>query len=98
LPTSFAPGGVVVREFGKNGGGRARKAFFLKKEAKTFEWLSRTRRQRIPNFEKFFGSFFQKRTAFFPRISPTKQVRKIRVRRQRQIREARPLFTVKLAR
>jgi hypothetical protein len=40
-------------------------AFFLKKEAKTFaNWCARcsTAHTKSP---KFFGSFFQKRTAFF---------------------------------
>jgi hypothetical protein len=43
----------------------ARKRFFLKKEAKTFAyWCARVAAFTCYN-QKFFGSFFQKRTAFF---------------------------------
>jgi hypothetical protein len=51
------------------------KRFFLKNEAKTFanwRWLP-WRRQ--PQVEKFFGSFFQKRTASFPScLTPPNQL------------------------
>jgi hypothetical protein len=39
--------------------------FFEKKNQKTFDPWSRCRRHRAPKVKKFFGSFFQKRTAFF---------------------------------
>jgi hypothetical protein len=43
-----------------------RKRFFLKKEAKTFvHWRTRCSNAH-PNKQKFFGSFFQKRTASLP--------------------------------
>jgi hypothetical protein len=48
------------------GDARARKRFFLKKEAKTF--TTSGMRQLITahvKWQKFFGSFFQKRTASF---------------------------------
>jgi len=40
-----------------------RKRFFLKKDAKTLAWLSRTRQKVHDSVQKFFGSFFQKSTA-----------------------------------
>jgi hypothetical protein len=44
--------------------------FFEKKNQKTFARLSRSSRQRKLEWEKFFGSFFQKRTAFSAEPSP----------------------------
>jgi hypothetical protein len=42
---------------------KGRKRFFLKKEAKTFFHSGARRRPSAPlNRQKFFGSFFQKRT------------------------------------
>jgi hypothetical protein len=38
----------------------------LKKEAKTFECLRACWGNATPNEQKFFGSFFQRRTAFSP--------------------------------
>jgi hypothetical protein len=55
------------------GGGTATKQerkkrffFFEKKKQKTFEYLASDSPDRLsPDQKKFFGSFFQKRTAFF---------------------------------
>jgi hypothetical protein len=46
--------------------------FFEKKNQKTFpgRFARFTGGDRSSNGEKFFGSFFQKRTAFFPLPSP----------------------------
>jgi hypothetical protein len=53
------PGAVEADPFA------ARKRFFLKKEAKTFDyWCAQCRSVHLYN-QKFFGSFFQKRTACF---------------------------------
>jgi hypothetical protein len=45
--------------------GKEGKAFFFeKKKQKTFGLLSRTAPAACAKWQKFFGSFFQKRTAF----------------------------------
>jgi hypothetical protein len=47
--------------------GKKARSSFLKKRSKKLlrPGLSLSRRRRSPNWQKFFGSFFQKRTAFF---------------------------------
>jgi hypothetical protein len=40
--------------------------FFEKKNQKTFEWLSHFRPAAHANVQKFFASFFQKRSPYFP--------------------------------
>jgi hypothetical protein len=59
---------TMLRRFGADrdesamaSGGR-KMFFFEKKNQKTFVTLSRTRRPARANRQKFFGSFFQKRT------------------------------------
>jgi hypothetical protein len=49
------------------GGGEVSKDFFFeKKKQKTFDYCSHVSRTgAAPNEQKFFGSFFQKRTAYF---------------------------------
>jgi hypothetical protein len=55
---------------GRRKGWKVRKHFFLKKEAKTFApWCARWRNARAKE-QKFFGSFFQKRTAALPNHPP----------------------------
>jgi hypothetical protein len=49
--------------------GDARKRFLLKKEAKTLPGEARPVDQQLPEITKFFGSFFQKRTASLPDFS-----------------------------
>jgi hypothetical protein len=51
---------------GQSGEGRQaiERSSFLKKRSKKL-LLPRSGRRRAPNKQKFFGSFFQKRTAFF---------------------------------
>jgi hypothetical protein len=54
---AFIPSGIEIDPQG------ARKRFFLEKEAKTFAYWRARWIDRAPKGSKFFGSFFQKRTA-----------------------------------
>jgi hypothetical protein len=62
--------GVTLFSFVRHAGDdlqEARKNFFFEKEAKNFYGLDSAFPGRLsPEGQKFFGSFFRKRTAFYP--------------------------------
>jgi hypothetical protein len=62
-----------------------RKRFFLKKEAKTFAHGVRAECNAYPKDQKFFGSFFQKRTACLRLMSSHPQCQLVTESRQRRL-------------
>jgi hypothetical protein len=84
----WAKAGLAHGELHDRGGGyarvherprEARKRFFLEKEAKTLAMGESPKPAKTPREQKFFGSFFQKRTACFAYLTSSVSIYNIKL-------------------